>query len=253
MASTQQTELSSLRDAQREMARYLRDPQSESAPAGIEPRRLQIYEELVYNNIESFLTSGFPVLYSLYEEDDWRALVRSFMQDHRCHSPYFLEISQEFLQFLLQDHQMRPCDPPFLTELAHYEWVELALDVSEETLPSSPAVRNLLDAVPHLSPLAWSLGYQYPVHRIGRASGWPSPAPTYLVVYRDPDDKVRFMEVNAGSARLLERVRDNDAQTLREILHGLAAEMGAEPQAIETFGLEQVEQFVAASVLWFSD
>ena len=177
-------------------------------------RRLQIYQDLVYNNIEGFLTSGFPVVHSLYNEADWRALVRSFMQDQRCHSPYFLEISQEFLQFLMQDHTLRPCDPPFLAELAHYEWVELALDVSEEELVPSAAPTNLLDGIPHLSPLAWSLGYHYPVHHIGASSEWPEAAPTYLVVYRDGSDSVRFMEVSAGSARLLELIRDNASGSL---------------------------------------
>ena len=114
------------------MARYLRNPEGETPPAGVEARRLKIYEELVYNNIENFINTGVPVLRSLYEKEDWRELVRAFMQQHRCHSPYFLEISQEFLQFLMQDHVRRPCDPPFMTELAHYEWVELALDVSQE-------------------------------------------------------------------------------------------------------------------------
>ncbi|MEZ5567963.1 MAG: putative DNA-binding domain-containing protein [Halioglobus sp.] len=99
---------SALRSSQLHMARYLRDPKREEPPAGVEPRRLKIYEDLVYNNIESFISSGFPVLHSLYEPADWEALVRGFMQRHRSHSPYFLEISQEFLQFLIRDHVTRP-------------------------------------------------------------------------------------------------------------------------------------------------
>ena len=71
--------MSQLRDSQFAMARYLRDPDRETPPAGIEARRLKVYEDLVYNNIESFLTSGFPVVHSLYDESDWRELVRQFM------------------------------------------------------------------------------------------------------------------------------------------------------------------------------
>ena len=71
---------------------------------------------------------------------DWHALVRAFIDQHRCHTPYFLEISQEFVQFLMQDYRPLASDPPFLAELAHYEWVELALDIAQEVLPDAVAI-----------------------------------------------------------------------------------------------------------------
>ena len=227
---------SALRDSQMRMARYLRDPVGEAPPAGVEARRLKIYEDLVYNNIESFISSGFPVLHSLYSAQDWEQLVRSFMQRHRCHSPYFLEISQEFLQYLLRVHEMRPVDPPFMTELAHYEWVELALTVSEEELPASVACADIADAVPGLSPLAWSLAYE-------------ADGPTYIVVYRDRSDSVRFMEVNAATARLLELVAANQTQSSTALLAVLAQEMGVPLDSIRDFGLQQYEHLVAESVV----
>ena len=61
------------------MARYLRDPAHQPPPEDIEPRRLKIYEELVYNNIEGFLSGGFPILRSLYEDADWHGLVCAFI------------------------------------------------------------------------------------------------------------------------------------------------------------------------------
>ena len=150
----------SLRDSQLAMARYLRDPEAVPAPPGIEQRRLKIYEDLVYSNIEGFISGGFPVLRSLYGDAGWHELVRSFIGRHRCHSPYFLEISREFLEYLAQEHRLRECDPPFIAELAHYEWVELALDVSVETLPpESGPEDDPLATVPVLSPLAWLLSY----------------------------------------------------------------------------------------------
>ncbi|MDZ7784804.1 MAG: putative DNA-binding domain-containing protein [Halioglobus sp.] len=241
---------SSLRENQIAMARYLRDPARQAAPAGVEARRLKIYEDLVYNNIESFINSGFPVLRSLYRPEDWRHLVRDFMQRHRCHSPYFLEISQEFLLFLMEDHKPRACDPAFMTELAHYEWVELALDVSEEELPEMLHAGNLPCAVLGLSPVAWSLAYRYPVHHIG--PDWqphePEP-PTYIVVYRDRGYKVRFMEVNAPTARLLELVRTNEAATAIELIEKLAGELDVAVDSIRDFALDQLQQFIRESVV----
>lgn len=241
-----------LKKNQLEMAHYLRDPDTHPAPAGVEPRRLKIYQDLIYNNIEGFISGGFPVLRSLYEADDWRRLVRSFIDQHRCHTPYFLEISQEFLQFLMDDYHPRECDPPFMTELAHYEWVELALDVSEERLPDAIDVVDILSARLALSPLAWLLSYRFQVHHIG--PGFQPGEPTeacYLVVYRDRCDQVRFMELNAATARLLELIRDNgtDTATARDILHSLAGELGMNEDAVLDFGSGQLRQLLDQAVV----
>ena len=197
--------LSKLSTAQFSMANFLRDPQSKPAPEGIEPRRLKIYQDLVYNNIEGFISNGFPVLRSLYEDTQWHALVQRFIKGHRCHTPYFLEISQEFLRFLTEGYQLLESDPIFIAELAHYEWVELALDVSQEDLADTTELYDPVLEVPVLSPLAWLLSYQYPVHKIGKCFQ-PSEAvePTFLVVYRNAEDSVCFMELNSATARLLE-------------------------------------------------
>lgn len=240
-----------LKDQQLLMARYLRDPVRYPAPGGVESRRLKIYEDLIYNNIEGFISGGFPVLRSLYRDDDWHSLVRLFIDQHRCHTPYFLEISQEFLRFLMEVHQPRAVDPAFLAELAHYEWVELALDVSQDEVAEGGTVNNLLEAVPLLSPLAWPLQYRFPVHRIGPAfrPGEEEAQPTFLVVYRNRDDQVGFMEINAVTARLLELIGQAGELDIRTLLAQLAAELGMAKDAILAPGVEQVAQLVDADVI----
>lgn len=237
-------------DSQRALARYLRNPDAVPAPAGVEQRRLAIYRRLVYNNIEAFISGGFPVLRSLYADADWHQLVRSFIEEHSCHTPYFLEISQEFIQFLMHEVQRRAVDPPFMTELAHYEWVELALDVAEAEPPPPHQPGDPLAAVPRLSPLAWLLCYQYPVHRIGPAFRPASPdQPTYLVVYRDRLEQVRFMELNAVTARLVELTRDNTDATGEDLLRGLAAETGMAVATLLETGATQLAELYECSVL----
>ena len=76
-----------LRDNQLAMARFLRNPQGRAPPAGVEARRLKVYQDLIYNNVEGFICGGFPVLRSLYGDDDWYELVRAFIDGHRCRSP----------------------------------------------------------------------------------------------------------------------------------------------------------------------
>lgn len=242
----------SLRDSQLEMARFLRNPDSEPAPEGIEPRRLKIYQDLIYNNIEGFISGGFPVLRTLYSDDAWHELVRHFIDGHRCHTPYFLEISQEFLNFLMNDYEPRDADPPFMAELAHYEWVELALDVSQEEidLDSLDSDAGPLEAIPVLSPLAWVLSYHYPVHKIGAAFQPREPGePTFLAVYRDRSDSIQFMELNAATARLLELVRENKSSTGTQLLVKLAGELSMPVENVLGFGGDLLHQFLELSII----
>jgi len=162
--------------------------------------------------VEGFLSDAFPVLKTLYDKDDWRDLARRFYARHRCRSPYFAEISREFLDYLENEHEARPCDPPFLLELAHYEWLELALARADDTADHNAIHRDgdLLAGVPVASPLAWQHAYEWPVHRIGPhfMPREPGATPTWLVVWRAADDRVRFMELNLASALLLEKIAE---------------------------------------------
>lgn len=245
--------MADLRGSQMALAGYLRNPGSVPPPAGVEARRLKIYRDLIYNNIEGFISNGFPVLRSLYSDPGWHALVRQFIDGHRCHTPYFLEISQEFLRFLLERHQPGPEEPPFIAELAHYEWVELALSVAEEDLPPAAVDGDPMRAVVQLSPLAWVLAYRFPVHQVGADYRPSEPGdPVYLVVYRDREDTVRFMVLNAATARLLELARDNQTGTGAELLRQLAAELGMDQEAVIGFGSAQLGDFASRAVIVLS-
>lgn len=220
----------SFQQTQYVFAAHLRDPLVKPAPADVEDRRMKIYRDLIYNNIESFLTSGFPILHNIVEDGYWHDMVRDFVSHHQSHTPYFLEISQEFLRYLQEEREAHSDDPAFMLELAHYEWVELALDVSTAEIPeASVQVGDLLSSVIAVSPLAWQLSYQYPVHRIG-PEYIPDKRPeeaTFLVVYRNRDNEVKFLEINTVTARLLQLI-DEQQMTGRAVLLMMAEELQAD-------------------------
>ena len=212
-------------------AAHIRDPQKAPAPDGIEDRRMAIYRELFFNNLKSLLSNMFPVLKKLHSDQHWRRLVRKFMQQHQAHTPYFLQLPAEFLDFLQNEYELEPDDFPFLVELAHYEYIELALSVSEEAndMAGVDDEGDLLAGIPVKSALAWAFAYQYPVHRISSDFLPDAPAehPVYLAVYRGSDDKVGFLELNAVTAGLLNAIEENDAGlTGEELLRKLAADIG---------------------------
>lgn len=234
-------------DQQYRFAAHIRDPDTNPAPENIEDRRMAIYRELFYNNMESFLAKSFPVLRNILPDDRWHALVRDYFATHRAASPLFLEIPQEFLRYLQDERGARDDDPPYLLELAHYEWAELALSVLnvEADLTDVDRDGDLMNGVPIVSPTMWSLAYEYPVHRIRPdfQPDAPGPSPTFLVVYRDLDDHVGFIEINAVTARLLALLADDDALTGTAALARIADELAhPNPDTVIAGGREILER-----------
>lgn len=204
---------------------------------------MAIYRELFFSSIESLLAGNFPVLKRILEpHDQWHALVRNFYAHHRSRTPYFTQIANEFVAWL---GSLAPgATPGFVQELAHYEWVELALSIEEAELPleAVDAQGDLLEGVPALSPLAWSLTYAWPVHRLAPGQMPPAPGeqPTRLVVFRNRADRIGFLEINAVTARLLELLEPSEARRGRDILTTIAAELGAADPASTISGGAQI-------------
>lgn len=202
-------------DKQYAFAAHIRDPANVPAPDGIEKRRLAVYRSLFFNNLFSLLGTFFPVLRKIHSRPDWQRFIRGFMRQHQAETPYFLQLPEEFLGYLQNEYEPTQDDYPFLVELAHYEYAELALSVSEaeNDLADVDPAGDLLGGVPVKSVLAWSFAYRFPVHRISPDFLPTDPAaePVYLALYRNRDDEVEFLELNAITAALLEAIEDNDA------------------------------------------
>lgn len=233
---------------QLQFAAHIRDPENQAAPKGVEDRRMNIYRDLFYNNIQGFLAGNFPVIRRLYSDQRWHQMVREFFIRHRAHTPLFPELPREFLKFVQNCRGPQAGDPPFLLELAHYEWVELAVSLDASEISDQPADPNgdLLQESPVLSPLARLLSYQFPVHQIRpefRPAAPPSEA-TFLVVYRNREDQVKFMSLNPVSARLLNLIDQQASHSGQAYLEQIADELGsAEVGKIVEHGLHTLLDF----------
>jgi hypothetical protein len=240
---------------QHAFAAHLRDPTQVARPEDVEDRRMAIYRDLVFNNVSALLAGNFPVIRRILPDAHWDDLIRDFFVRHRAKTPLFLELGQEFLDFLQTARAGDPRDPPFLLELAHYEWVELALQISdvEPERAGIDPTGDLLEARPVVSPLAWNLSYRFPVHRIGPdcRPDAPPDEPTHLVVYRTPDDAIAFLEINAVTQRLLILLdEESSPATGREVLGRIAAEIGhPDPDQVIAFGAGLMEDLRTRGVL----
>ncbi len=212
------------------LARHLRNPATVAAPADLEDRRVQIYRELVFNNLSSLLGGNFPVIRRLLDGHEWPQLVRRFLAEHGSHTPLFHELGSEFVRFLGEHPEHWSAQRPFMHELAHYEWVELALELAEGDIDEAAAGSSSgdpIDEVPVASPVAWVLGYRYPVHqiRVDFQPSAPPEQPTWLLIYRNRADRVQFQALEPLAARLLALAQESDDKTGRELVMALATEI----------------------------
>ena len=241
---------------QRRFADQIRNP-DQPPPEGIEARRMQVYVDLFFNNIAGFLEGAFPIYRSLCSDGFWQEEVRRFMQQYGSQHPLFRDLAQAYRDYVEHARPAQPEDPPFLQELLHYEWVELALDIAEEDpftdWPTAEATADqLLQEHPIVSPLAWSLGYQWPVHRICRdyRPDTPPEQPSWLLVYRNRADQVKFIELNAVSARLLWLLNEYPDMSGAEALEQIADELPQIPRdSVLQNGLNLLHQFLRDDIL----
>lgn len=244
-----------LRQQQFTLSKHIRDPENNLPPPDIEDRRLAIYRDLFYNNIEGLLAGNFPVVREILDDETWHELIRAFYREHLSQTHLFPEVPREFIRFLETRAEQGEQDPFWLMELAHYEWVELALDLAENDEVENANViadENILDTAFSLSSLAWPLGYQWPVHRLspGYLPDEAPDSPTFLLVRRDRDYKVHFEEISALIFRLLQLISDAPELTAREQLVALAAEANAEnPESFFELGLGLYENLLKQRTL----
>jgi hypothetical protein len=201
---------------------------------------MAIYRELFFNNLHNLIGTTFPVIKKLHTREKFRSLIRAFMVRHEAQTQ--------------NEYELQDDDFPFLIELAHYEWVELALSVSEETNEgrSVDPDGDLLEGIPVRSVLAWTYAYQYPVHRIStdHLPAEPGETPTFLAVCRKANDDMDFMELNPVTARLLEMIEANKQDSGRELLLKLAEEINyPDGDTLVQHGLNAMQQMRQAEIL----
>ena len=241
------------------LGRHVRDPRRAPRPDGVTARRMGIYSELVFNNLEGLLRPCFPVTRAVLGPR-WSRLVRQFCREGRCETPLFREVPGEFVQWLMATPDTDVPVPPWLRALAHYEWAELAVELmprddglqwvaSPQPPAESDAPEAWHDQIPALNPAHMSLQYPWPVHRIGPAFRPRKPLPTFVLVHRDRADEVCFTVLNAVSSRLLHHA-SSGVMSAREACEAVAAELGQAGAApLIDQGLAQLRQWRAQDVI----
>lgn len=213
---------------------WLRHPAATAAPADIEPRRLAIYRELLFNNVMTFVEGTFPIALALLPEPLAQRLKSGFFADFKCSSPFFYDISLHFREYVSSLDWPELAQHPWLPELLHFEWMELAADIAEDPNPSADAGTLLASSgfpdgpgqILRLAAPVWPLAYQWRVHAWHRSTDATelNPSPVCLLVSRDREEQVQIVEVEPLAAWLVEIIQSEaDGISLQALADQLAS------------------------------
>ncbi len=191
---------------QQEFTAHIRNPKVHKKPAGVLPTRMAVYRDAVFNNIFESVTVCFPVCQTTIGKRAWRALLKGFVKSHPAQSPIFRDIPLQFLAFL----NTQTSQPAFLAELAHYEWVELAVSAQPTEPVELSKKMNLLSEKPMLEPAHRLLEYNFSVHKITKGKLPKTAEKTYFLVFRNAEFEVKFIELNPTTFQLLKLIERNE-------------------------------------------
>ncbi|PKG73383.1 DUF2063 domain-containing protein [Shewanella sp. GutCb] len=244
-------------ETQQKFMDYIKDP-SNPLPEGIEARRMKIYRELFFNNIDGFVSNAFPVLKSLYSEQYWQERVQQFFVYHDCHTPIFIEISQEFLLFLQTEYTATEIDPPFMLELAHYEWLELVVAVAQE-VPQQKIIDMAVMDADVISAMTLSVSstsqiaqYTYDVQHISEdyRPKEPTEEPQFFCIYSDFEDEVSFLQLNPLTAQVLAYMSQFDSVQCADLIEWLSVTFtDIEPTVLQQGCVDLLMQLSAKGII----
>lgn len=213
---------------QRRFTRYLRDPENRTPPSDVKPDGLAVYTNAVIANMEAFMGDNFPRVKEVLHPDHWRRMVRDYYIRHESKASLFVELPDEFLSYLDVTRD-DPDDPPFLSELAHFENLENIVSTDEAVIDEGAVDRegDSLHRVPVINPTTRIARYAYPVHVIDADNQplEPPAAATNIVAFRDRGNVYGFMDVNSATARIVDLLMTDQGLTGEQILRTIAAEL----------------------------
>lgn len=200
------TEQLSFQATQQQFCNCIRSPQSE-LPKALPAERMQIYRDLLFNNVCSFINLVYPVTRAILPELQWQKLLNEFFQKAKCDSPFYNDISLQFREYLTDCQHPSLKEYPWLAELLQFEWLELYLD----TVEIEKIIVTRQDEW-QLNTQVWVLVYQYPVYQ------WSSSMtiseieimPSVIMVWRNDHDHICVESLSALFAVVIEQLSQQE-------------------------------------------
>ncbi|MES1987088.1 MAG: putative DNA-binding domain-containing protein [Pseudomonadota bacterium] len=242
----------SFQQYQQAFTAHIRDPHNRPRPKNVQAKGMDVYKEIVFNNLFESVSVCFPVAQKVIGKRAWLKLIRGFFRGHSSSTPIFRKIPEEFLAYLSNTQALTPaCFPSYLTSLCHYEWIELLVStmVDEAEKPDINTMGDLLRNQPAFAHTMQLLNYEYAVQKISPRYKPKEKVNTQLLVYRNAEFEVKFVELNSITYRLIE-ILIQEKVNCEQALTMLAKEINQpKTESIIQFGLEILEDLRSQGVI----
>ncbi len=179
---------------------------------GVTANRVQHYRRLIYNIADDTLRTAYPLTYNLLEEQKWYELVDDFFSHHKCQSYKVWEMPLELYEYVSRNKHNLHGRYPFINELLWFEWLEVKLFMMEDIAPEEySTVGDYVKDVPVFNPEYTIEKFEYPVHKKNAKHITSEDVNTYYVLmYRDKEGKVQFLDISTFFAWLIETIHNNN-------------------------------------------
>ncbi len=170
----------------------------------IGPKRLFLYRSLVQKSLQSAIACEIPRtrarLGARFDDD-----VALFFADEMPRSHYLRDVAFELVSWALPRWSADPSLPPWLADLAHHELSAFeAAGASSEVEKADPELR--LDAPVVLGSSVRVRRYGFPIHRLRDEDASLEPEPTTLLVYRDAEHDIRYLELTPLAGAIVDHL-----------------------------------------------
>lgn len=233
-----------LRGQQNAFTQCLRHPSITEMPVGVSPDRMAIYRELIRNNLLGFVESTFPVSASLLPQALWDSLCNDFVASARCKSPRFIDIPAHFLEHVAQLDWPQLAEYPWLEELMHFEWMELAVDVAETDEELTPDSIHSSASGWHVTAHVWPMAYQWPV------ANWSASTTREdiekglqgVLFWRDQELRTRMLTTTPLTLALVDQLKAKPWQTTSQLVAWATAAGVADAKSSVITALESMHE-----------
>ena len=208
-------------------------PEAAALLAAVPPERLLVYRHLIRRTLHDVLVDFLPRVRGRRGDDRFAADADAWIAEHGPRSRLLRDLPGEFVAWIAARWSADPSIPPWLADLARHELLELEIAAA----PASPAVPPrpfTLDARLAFEASARLVRHAFAVHELPDALG-PDDVPrhehTALLVYRDREHTVRFLQLSPLAEALVDALLQ--AATVEDAIRRAVAATG-EPLSDDT-------------------
>lgn len=187
------------------------------------PDHMPHYRRLVSQIMKDSLKTAFPLTRACIGKKRWRKMTDQFAAQHPCQTPQIWRLPAEFVEFYSQNPLPFRKSFPFLSELLHYEWLDIDLFMMDDIephpyIPYRPGSDAPLVALPEIK----ILPLLYPVHLKNAAEIRPEDEGQYFVSFhRDFQSKsVKCHDLSYPFVALLVQLHEAPCRP-SDLLHSL--------------------------------